>query len=53
MLKNSLFLLSSFCSLRIWLGRAFLEMDFIFLGLEVIFKLGPPLASTTCVEERI
>lgn len=49
--QNALFLLSSFCSLLIWLGRAFLEMDFIFLGLEVIFKLGPPRASTTCVEE--
>lgn len=51
-MQNSLFLLSSFCSLLIWLGRAFLEMDFIFLGLEVIFRLGPPLASTTCMEER-
>lgn len=48
--QNSLFLFSSFCSLLIWLGRAFLEMDFIFLGLEVILRLGPPLASTTCME---
>lgn len=48
--QDSLFLFSSFCSLLIWLGRAFLEMDFIFLGLEVIFRLGPPLASTTCME---
>lgn len=50
--QNVLFLLSSFCSLLIWLGRAFLEMDLIFLGLEVIFRLGPPLASTTWVKER-
>lgn len=48
--QDSLFLFSSFCSLLIWLGRAFLEMDFIFLGLEVIFRLGPPLASTTCMD---
>lgn len=47
---NLLFLFSSFCSLLIWLGRAFLDIDFIFLGLEVIFRLGPPLASTTYME---
>lgn len=51
-MQGSLCLFSSFCSLLIWLGRAFLVMDFIFLGLDVIFKLGPPLASTTCVEQR-
>lgn len=50
--QNLLFLLSSFWSLLIWLGLAFLVMDFIFLGLEVIFKLGPPRASTTCDEQR-
>lgn len=52
-MQSSLFLFSSFCSLLIWLGRAFLEMDFIFFGLEVIFRLGPPLASTTYLKERI
>lgn len=50
--QNSLFLFSSFFSLLIWLGRAFLEMDLIFLGLEVIFRLGPPLASTTLMEQE-
>lgn len=48
--RNPLCLFSSFCSLLIWLGRALLEMLLIFLGLEVIFRLGPPLASTTFEE---
>lgn len=48
--RNPLCLFSSFCSLLIWLGRALLEMLLIFLGLDVIFRLGPPLASTTFEE---
>lgn len=49
MYKNhSLFLFSSFCTLQIWLGLILLERGFTFLDFTVIFRLGPPRASTTC-----